>query len=248
MVYQNFAYFYDELMSHAPYDRWIQFTKDIIQENQLQNPSIVDLGCGTGEITLGLRNQTNNLTGVDYSSEMLSVAMNKTLEKSNQINWIHQDIRELEGFYNVDLIISYCDVINYLTKSSEVENVFKRVYESLSEEGIFAFDVHSQQYTIDSLINQTFADVSENTAYIWYCHEGDEIGAMEHEITFFVKNKDNTYEKMSEYHYQQVFSKEFYVEALRKAGFQNIKIGQDFNLKNENFTSETDRFFITAKK
>lgn len=248
MVYQNFAYFYDELMSHAPYDKWIQLTKDIIEEYNLVNPSIVDLGCGTGEITLGLTSETNNLTGVDYSAEMLSIAMNKATEENKRINWIKQDIRQLEGFNNIDLIVSYCDVINYITKVSEVEKVFEHVYASLSDSGVFTFDVHSQAYVINQLINQTFADVSENTAYIWYCHEGDKVGAMEHEITFFVKNEDETYEKMTEYHYQQVFSIEFYKEALQKAGFQNIKISNDFDLTNEKLTSETDRIFITAKK
>lgn len=248
MVYQNFAYFYDELMSHAPYDKWIELTKNIVKEYDLINPSIVDLGCGTGEITLGLTDITKNITGVDYSSEMLSVAMNKGFEQRKQVNWIKQDIRQLEGFKNIDLIVSYCDVINYITKTTEVETVFKRVYESLKDSGVFTFDVHAQDYIKNHLINETFADVSDKTAYIWFCHEGDQPGAMEHEITFFVKNKNDTYDKITEYHFQQVFTHDFYIEALKKAGFREIKISTDFDLNKPILTAETDRVFITAKK
>lgn len=248
MVYQNFAYLYDDLMSHAPYNKWINFTKDIIQKYELVNPSIVDLGCGTGEITLGLADSAKNITGVDYSEEMLSVAMNKGFEQNKNINWIKQDIRQLEGFNNIDLITSYCDVINYLTKTTEVETVFKRVYESLSDSGVFTFDIHAQAFIKEHLINKTFADVTNETAYIWFCHAGNQVGAMEHEITFFVKKENETYEKITEYHFQQVYTKEFYLEALKKAGFKEFKISVDFDLNNSILTQETDRIFITAKK
>ncbi|HLQ83440.1 MAG TPA: methyltransferase domain-containing protein [Pseudogracilibacillus sp.] len=248
MTYQNFAYFYDELMSHAPYNNWLKFTEDIMNKNELVNPRIVDLGCGTGEITLGLTNYSNDVVGVDYSQEMLSVAKNKAADQGKDIKLIHQDIRELEGFTETNLIVSYCDVINYLTEASDVEKVFNLVYHSLANNGIFAFDIHSQDYVLQHLINHTFADVSENTAYIWECHPGDEIGAMEHEMTFFVKTSTGMYRKITEDHKQQVFSHTFYLDALKKSGFRQIKISVNYDLENEEITEETDRIFITAKK
>lgn len=248
MVYQNFAYFYDELMSHAPYDQWTQLTKDVIDENGLIEPSIVDLGCGTGEITLRLTGLSKNITGVDYSAEMLAVAMNKATEQQKHINWVQQDIKELTGFKNVDLMISYCDVINYLTTTDDVDRVFKHVYHSLNNSGVFVFDIHSQEYILENFIGKTFADVSEDTAYIWDCYSGDKLGAMEHEITFFVKNQNETYKKIIENHFQQVFTKDFYLESLEKAGFKDIKIRANFDLKTDKLTKEVDRFFIIAKK
>lgn len=248
MAYQNFAYFYDELMNHAPYDSWIKFTEEIINKAELVNPKIVDLGCGTGEITLGLTNYSKDVIGVDYSQEMLSVARNKAVDQGKDIKWIHQDIRELEGITETHLIVSYCDVINYLTKTSEVEKVFELVYHSLADRGVFVFDIHSQDYVINHLINHTFADVSENTAYIWECFPGDEIGSMEHEMTFFVKDSANMYRKITEDHQQQVFSHSFYLDALKKAGFRQIKISVNYDLENEVITEETDRIFIIAKK
>lgn len=248
MVYQNFAYFYDELMSHAPYDEWTKLTKDVIEAYGFIKPNIVDLGCGTGEITLELTDSAKSITGVDYSAEMLAVAMNKATEQNKQVNWIQQDIRNLEGFKDVDLITSYCDVINYLTEASEVETVFKHVYNSLNDSGVFVFDVHSQAFIQEHLIDQTFADVSDNTAYIWDCYPGEKLGAMEHEITFFVKKHNEMYEKMIENHFQQVFTRDFYLEALKKAGFKEIKVRVDFDLENDELTKETDRIFIIAKK
>src|SRR5699024_6559880 len=121
MVYPKIAYHYDELMRHAPFDKWTQLTKDVIDENGLNEQRIVDLGCGTGEITLRLTRLSKNITGVDYSAEMLAVAMIKATEQQKHINWVQQDIKILTGFKNVDLMISYCDVINYLTTTDDVD-------------------------------------------------------------------------------------------------------------------------------
>src|SRR5699024_12624668 len=121
-----------------------------------------------------------SVTGVDYSTEMLSVAMDKAIKQKKSIKWIQQDIRHLTGFEDIDLITSYSDVINYLTKADDVETVFKHVYNSLKEAGVFIFDVHSLAYIQANLINQTFADVSENMTYILDCYLVEFVVSMVH--------------------------------------------------------------------
>src|SRR5699024_6662101 len=107
---------------------------------------------------------------------------------------------------------------------------------------------HSLAYIQANLINQTCADVSENTAYIWDCYSGEGVGSMEHEITFFVKKESNIYEKIIENHLQQVFFTEFYLRALEKAGFQKIIFRANFDLNDDYSTDETYRIFIIAQK
>src|SRR5699024_2834928 len=162
--------------------------------------------------------------------------------------WIQQDIRHLTGFEDIDLITSNCDVINYLTKAGDVETVFKHVYNSLKEAGVFIFDVHSLAYIQATLINQTFADVSENTAYIWDCYSGEDVGSMEHVITFFVKKENNIYEKIIEKRQQQGFSTDYYLTSLEKAAFEESIVRANFELIEDDLTEETDRIFIIAQK
>src|SRR5699024_7158902 len=176
MAYHDFAYLYDVLMSHVTYHKWIELTKDVINNYSLSNPNILDLGSGTGEITIGLTESAKSVTGVDYSTEMLSIAMDKAIKQKKSINWIQQDIRQLTGSEDIDLITSYCDVINYITKTVDVETVFNHDYNSVKEAGVFIYDVYSLAYNQANLIKQTFADVSENTAYIWDCYSGEDGG------------------------------------------------------------------------
>lgn len=247
MVYKSFAHFYDELMAHAPYDRWIELTESLILQKQDKTKTILDLGCGTGEITLGLAKGSRTVTGVDYSAEMLTVAQVKAQESSKDIKWIQQDIKLLNGFTDVDLIVSYCDVLNYITEIEDVESVFSHVYNSLGELGTFVFDVHHQPFVNNHLINKTFADVNDETSYIWFCYEGEEAGSIEHDITFFVR-ENGMYKKITEYHEQRIFSLDEYRIALNNAGFNKIKFRVDFDLENENITDEVDRIFIIAEK
>jgi 2-polyprenyl-3-methyl-5-hydroxy-6-metoxy-1,4-benzoquinol methylase len=81
MIYQSFAYLYDELMNEAPYGEWMDFFK---QKQSLYAPnanSVLDLACGTGEITIRLQEAGFNVTGVDLSEDMLTVAQQKASEK-----------------------------------------------------------------------------------------------------------------------------------------------------------------------
>src|SRR5699024_6138828 len=160
----------------------------------------------------------------------------KAIKQKKSINWIQQDIRHLTGFEDIDLITSYCDVINYLTKAGDVETVFKHVYNSLKEAGVFIFDVHSLAYIQANLINQTSADVSESTAYTWDCYSGKDVSSMEHEITFFVNKENNTYEIIIEIHFQQGVSTEFYLTALEKAVFLKSIVSANFDLNDDYLT------------
>src|SRR5699024_11644470 len=113
-----------------------------------------------------------------------------------------------------NLKLSYCHYKIYLNRTYDVDRVFKHFYHSLNNSGVFVFDIHSQEYILENLIGKTFADVSEDTAYIWDCYSGDKLGAMEHEITFFVKNQYETYKKIIVNLFHHVYTKVYYLVSI----------------------------------
>lgn len=247
MTYHNFAAVYDELMVHAPYDKWTTFTKHVIERYQLDVDHIVDLGCGTGEITLRLAKMGYRMTGVDLSESMLTVAANKANVKNITVNWLQQDIRTLTGFSNEKLIISYCDVINYLEKKQQLKETFQRIHNSLATGGLFVFDVHSKQYMNEFLIDETFTYVAEDIAYIWDCERGKHENEMIHYLTFFVKDMDQ-YERFDEVHTQTVYSINTYETTLKSVGFNDVHVFTNYSLKNEKEPENSERIFIIARK
>lgn len=247
MSYKEFAQVYDALMTHAPYDKWVSFTEEIIEKYNENLSYVLDLGCGTGEITLRLAKKGYSVSGVDISADMLTQASMKANQEQLNISWVHQDIKQLDGFINVDLCISYCDVINYVTNQEDVKNVFQNVYDSLTKNGLFIFDVHDYQYAYDKLINHTFAEVTDELSYIWECESGLELGEMHHYLTFFAQNKD-LYTRFDEVHHQRVYPTNEYEYLLEQCGFTNIEVYQDFNISNHKTSNQAERIFIVAQK
>ena len=249
MTYNQFAEVYDALMQEAPYDDWVALTEFLLNKDSVsKNASILDLGCGTGEIAIRLSHLGYHVTGVDNSSDMLSIAQQKAMDTQEQITWIRQDIRELEGFRDLDACISYCDVMNYITDLEDISEVCKRAASILRKDGVFIFDVHDAGYAKNELAGQTFADVTEDIAYIWECDEGDKEGHLFHDITFFQKIDGDRYEKFSELHEQQVYPLEVYETALKNAGFREILFFNDFHVENDLSSENRVRNFIYAKK
>ncbi|MBJ3792303.1 class I SAM-dependent methyltransferase, partial [Bacillus sp. OA1] len=54
MKYEQFALLYDELMNDVPYDKWVEFTEESLQQADMKEAKILDVACGTGNVTLPL--------------------------------------------------------------------------------------------------------------------------------------------------------------------------------------------------
>src|SRR5699024_6775845 len=102
-------------MNAAPYDQWTDETEEIFKHFSHSTHTVIDLGCGTGEITASLAYKGYETSCVDHSENMLTCAQHKANEKQLDIQWIHQDIRQLQRLNHLDAAISYCAFINYIT-------------------------------------------------------------------------------------------------------------------------------------
>ena len=73
MIYDLIAPIYDKVNGDVDYAAWADFIEKIIEkEYKCGKPELVlDLGCGTGRMTLELARRGYDMTGVDYSTEML---------------------------------------------------------------------------------------------------------------------------------------------------------------------------------
>ncbi|MDQ0231568.1 class I SAM-dependent DNA methyltransferase [Metabacillus malikii] len=247
MIYQGFAYIYDHLMEDAPYDDWITLIEKAIIAYHPDVRKILDVGCGTGAITLRLAEKQFDVTGVDISEDMLTVAQSKLADNHVQSTFLLQDMRELTGFDNAfDLVTICCDSLNYLENEADIQSTFSRVYTQLAAGGLFIFDVHSVYKITDIFPNEFFAEQDEDISYIWKSYCGEHQNSIEHDMTFFV-NQDDYYVRYDELHYQRTYSVEQYSAWLEAASFEILRICGDFDF-NQTPTSTTERVFFVARK
>ena len=50
-AYTGFAAVYDELMDNIPYEEWGKYLIELLNEYEVKDGIVLDLGCGTGNIT-----------------------------------------------------------------------------------------------------------------------------------------------------------------------------------------------------
>ncbi|WP_050180950.1 class I SAM-dependent DNA methyltransferase [Domibacillus robiginosus] len=241
MSYNRFASVYDALMHDAPYDEWEAYL-----QGEVKGGSLLDVGCGTGELAVRFARTGFQVTGIDLSDDMLAIAHEKAAANGMNIPLFQQDMRELEGIGLFDTAVIFCDSLNYLQTEDAVKQTFQAVFDHLKEDGLFLFDVHSSFKMNKVFLAQTFADAAEDISFIWNSFPGEHPNSVEHELTFFVQTESGDYERFDELHYQRTFGTEKYAQWLKEAGFTVEAITADFT--NDAPTSESERIFFKARK
>jgi SAM-dependent methyltransferase len=247
MSYQQFAYLYDELMKDAPYDEWVKFVKDRCMKYDIAGTRLLDLACGTGELSIRLAQDGFQVTGVDLSEDMLAVAQAKGDAKGVRIPFFQQNMADLEGQGEFDVIGIFCDSLNYLQTEQEVIATFSNAFEHLTNEGIFIFDVHSIYKISYQFINQTYASSEDHVSYIWNSFPGESPNSVEHELSFFVLDeRTGKYDRFDELHFQRTYAVRQYSTRLAEAGFELLEVSADF--KDVEPQTESERIFFVARK
>ncbi len=247
MSYERFAYVYDYLMQDVPYDGWLKYVNKQASDYSIQGKKVLDIACGTGELSLKLAAEGYDVTGVDLSQDMLMVAQEKASALNEKIHLFQQDMSELDSLGEYDIITIFCDSLNYLENEQDVKNTFKSVYAHLKQDGLFLFDVHSIFKMTQIFINQTFTLSDEQVSYIWDCFPGEVPNSVEHELTFFVKDEETRqYERVEELHKQRTYPILTLKKWLINSGFDVLNITAD--LTEESPSDQSERIFFSCKK
>lgn len=104
---------------------------------------VLELGCGTGRISLAIAREGIEVVGVDLSSQMLAYAQKKAsaLGLDPYVQWVEQDMIQLELHRKFPLvIIPYRSFLHVLHVPEQIRTL-QRIYHHLTDEGMFAFNV-----------------------------------------------------------------------------------------------------------
>ena len=115
MAYNEFAYFYDEFNEDADYQALFRAVKEQLYSHGIQDGIVVDLGCGTGDLTLMLSQAGYDMIGVDLSEEMLAVLREKAAElEIPDLLLLNQNLLELDLFGTIRAAVSTFDTFNHI--------------------------------------------------------------------------------------------------------------------------------------
>lgn len=244
-AYSGFAQVYDNFMEDVPYEEWGEYLIGLLKKYGIEGGLVLDLGCGTGNITIQLASGGYDMIGVDNSQEMLGIAMEKEETARYGILYLNQDMRMFELYGTVRAIVSICDSMNYITNREELEQVFRLVNNYLDPSGLFIFDLN-MPYKYQQIGDSVIAENQEECSFIWENYYDSEERINEYDLTVFARDEQGKYDKWEEIHFQRAYTLEEIKESLKKAGLVFVDAFDAFTYNPVHEKSE--RIYVLARE
>ncbi len=221
-AYTGFAKVYDLFMDDVPYEEWADYLHAILKNFQIKDGLVLDLGCGTGNMTEALAAKGYDMIGIDGSEEMLGMASRKKEQSGHDILYLLQDMRSFELFGTVRAIVSVCDCVNYAVSPDDLIQVFRLVNNYLDPKGIFVFDFNTR-YKYEIVMGcRTIAENRADASFIWENDYYEDEKINEYRLTVFRKEPGQAgaglYRKYEETHYQRAYTFPEIRDLLAEAG------------------------------
>lgn len=245
--YEYLALVYDRLMEDVDYKQWTDFLVELLARSGKLPTHILELGCGTGNITRELLARGYEVVGIDRSAEMLEYAREKTASYGDRIILIEQDITELDfEVYEIDTVIAVNDTFNYISDIGALERLLRYLHPRLKQGGQLVFDISSEYKLAHVLGEQTYGESFDEMAYLWENHYDPAQRQVYMNINIFAAEGAH-YVRYQEEHVQRAYSADEIIALLARIGYRNIEVYADFSLV-QPVAADAERLFFSCVK
>lgn len=224
-AYRELARSYDRLTNDVDYEATVEFYYEILSREGLSPRTAVDLACGTGSVALILARKGLQVTAVDMSEEMLTVAQQKAAEAGMYPQFVCQPLQNLRLPRGVDLAVCALDSIDYILDPEDCKKAIHRVYKVLNPGGCFIFDVNTPE-KLRSMDGQVFLDEDDDVYCVWRGEFDGQTNICSYGMDLF-QRRGNTWHRSFEEHQEYAYSAAQLVGYLRNAGFTSIGVYGD---------------------
>ena len=244
LPYSALAECYDRLNSHVPYAEWAQGLAQRMRSLDVPDGALVlDLACGTGNITLPLAAMGYDMIGVDLSPDMLNAARQKP--NADRVLWLCQDMRSFELYGTVGATICCLDSINYLTGRIGLKKCFSLVHNYLDPNGIFLFDVNAPYKFKHVYGNQEYILEADGVYCGWKNRYDEASGLCDFDLSIFSEREDGSWHRFDECQRERCWSIKTLASQLTACGFAVLEIASSLDGAPVEETSE--RIFFTCR-
>ena len=243
-AYEALAASYDRLTNDVDYRATVDFYREILAQEGLHPRTAVDLACGTGTVSLLLARQGLDVTGVDLSEEMLTMAQQKAEGLENPPRFVRQSLQELTLPRGVDLAVCALDSLDYITDPQDCAEAIRRVYRALNPGGIFIFDVNTPE-KLRAMDGQVFLDEDEDVYCVWRGEFEEETNICSYGMDLF-QRQGRLWRRSFEEHREYAYSAEQLTGFLKAAGFTGIRVYGDRRM--EPPQPGEQRIYLKARK
>lgn len=242
-------------MGDLDYEALAQFSKRMFERSEFfrkeERPIVLDLACGTGNLTLKLQEFGYDLIGLDISSDMLEIAREQEEKKSgkNEILWLAQDMVDLDLFGTVAAMVCGTDGINHIIGEKDLKSFFKKVYNFLEYSGIFVFDSLSERYFKEVVGNNTYCVSDDFESCIWQSTYNEKRRQVNYNITTYemIDEQNKVYKRFDDIVIERAWTHKNLEKHIKTA---NLEIIDVFSSINEDPKGDLDlrSYYVVQKK
>ena len=210
---------------------------------------ILDLGCGTGSHDIILDKKGFKVVGIDSSDMMIERAKEKAQNLGLKIEFIVQDMRELQLSKGFDCAICMFGGFGYLLSDEDLKRLFKGLRKVLKPDGLFLFEF----WNVDGLKPTPYRS--------WDKREKDDIrvyrfsksnynandSILDIRFAFLVLEQDKLIEEFEELHRIRIYSLKEIKSILKDEGFDVLHMLVGYAGKIESIEDTFRVFAITNR-
>ena len=242
-AYEGLAAIYDHVMRHVDYSEWARYIDSVFERHGGKPATIVDLACGTGNVTMELNQIGYPISGVDRSGAMVQVAQTKSNSQGNPVEFSRGDLRQLDGLGPFAAAVCLYDSFNYLTTRTDIELAFAQVFDVLEPHGMFIFDVCTERNSV-----MHFQDVQQSEQGPGFVYSRHSYYDREQKMQFnsFEIRFDGQESTVTETHAQRIYPHDEMVELIGSSRFDLVNAYDGFTVFNG--SDDSDRVHFVLRK
>lgn len=232
-TYGPYAAFYDRLWGTRMPGMVLPVLDELILQHLPPGAELLDLGCGTGQITEELSARGFRMTGIDICEEMIHLAR----RNAPSCRVFQGDARSFD-LPPVDGVVSNSGCMNHIVTLEDLAAVFASVYRVLRPGGLFVFDLLVAELYQPGP-QRVFTRIEDDYVTITHEHFDAERRLSRGETTMFYRQEgEDLWRRWDSVSWDRFHSAAELDSALRGAGFTGVRIydrdrdlglGEDWN-------------------
>ncbi|WP_313381467.1 class I SAM-dependent methyltransferase [Proteiniphilum saccharofermentans] len=216
---------------------------DFILSHTKPGNRLLDLGCGPGLYATLFKDKGYDVTGIDFNKASIEYGAGKRKD----IAYIWGDyIKEYpDGKYDTVIMI-YCDLGTH--SDSDRDRLLKNIYHSLDDNGIFIFDVFTEELVKDKQEGKSWDYVpnggfwsQEEYLLLSQTFHYPENNAFSYQYNLLTKDETKHFIVWDRY-----YTEEEITLILQNIGFRKVTIHKNV-LGGNDFTSDSEMFIVAEK-
>jgi len=234
---------YDRFNS-VSYEEYLAFFEKVLEKySDIEVKEVLDLGCGTGNLTKLLCEKGFDVAAVDASEEMLDEASRCCEGKG--VLFSCQDMRDFELYGTVQATVCTYDCINYLLSEKDVEACFSLVNNYTEKGGIFLFDINTPYRYEEVFGDKAYVYEDKGGMLVWQNSYNKKSGYCDFYLSYFERQRGGAYLRGDDVQRQRRYQVSRIKKLLAKCGFEVLAVygGTDCG----EFTENSEKAYIVAK-